>query len=213
MKRTLLASLALVALFTSGCVVGQRSVTLPVPTRQTAADKGAFRIDEVKDERVFENNPSDPFIPSVDGDVTTISSESKSRMIGRQRNGFGKAMGDIALPAGDSVMQRSRALVEEGLKRRGYTITSDAGAANSASITIDEFWAWFTPGMWSVSFEARVHCTVKVRRGSDGAELVIKGYGKNSGQVASNENWQLAYSRAFEDFLVKLETELSRAGF
>jgi hypothetical protein len=34
-------------------------------------------------------------------------------MIGRQRNGFGKAMGDMALPADDSVTKRTRLLVAD----------------------------------------------------------------------------------------------------
>jgi hypothetical protein len=43
-------------------------------------------------------------------------------MIGRQRNTFGHAMGDIMLPAGESLTKRVRALVEQALKQNGYQI-------------------------------------------------------------------------------------------
>lgn len=213
MKKTLFVSLVLCSLLTSGCVVGRRTVALPIPTQPPAsADKGGFHIAEVVDNRKFENKPRDASIPSIDGDVTSLSSEVKSSMIGRQRNTYGKAMGDIALPAGDSVVKRSRALLEEGLRRRGYTISDDPNAAHAASVSIDEFWAWFSPGMFAVSFEARVTCTLRVRKGDGSADVVIHGYGMNKGQVASDGNWQLAYTRAFEDFLAKMGPELDKAG-
>lgn len=213
MKKPLILAVVLASTLTSGCVVGRRTVALPIPSQPAAAStKGEFRIDAVVDNRKFENKPSEASVPSIDGDIATLSSETKSSMIGRQRNTYGKAMGDIALPAGDSVIKRSRALLEEGLRRRGYTISDSPDAANSASVSIDEFWAWFSPGMWAVSFEARVTCTLRIKKADGSADLVIRGYGMNKGQVASDSNWQLAYTRAFEDFLAKMGPELDKAG-
>lgn len=215
MKLHLLLLALAVTVIQSGCVVGRRTVPLSIPAQATApaANKGAIAITSVTDARVFQNKPTDPAVPSIDGDVGSMSADQKSGMIGRQRNTYGKAMGDIALPAGDSVVQRSRLLVEEGLKRRGYTISADASAPNTASVTIDEFWAWFSPGMFSVSFEARVYCTLTLKKADGSAKVTVKGYGINKGQVASDANWQLAYTRAFEDFLSKMNTELDKAGF
>ena len=133
-------------------------------------------------------------------------------MIGRQRKGYGRARGDIALPAGDSVLTRTRALVAEGLERRGFTIANDPASMGTATVKIDEFWAWFTPGMWTVSFQADVVCQVTVTRDGVAKKLLVKGDGRNQGQVASDANWQLAYTRAFDDFLANLEVALSGAG-
>jgi uncharacterized lipoprotein YajG len=134
-------------------------------------------------------------------------------MIGRQRNTYGKALGDISLEAGDSVTQRVQLLVEQALQQRGYRVSADATAGNSVVVSIDEFWAWFTPGMWSVTFESRVYCTLTLRRADQSGTVVIKGYGINHGQVAKDANWQLAYDRAFSDFLTKAGPELERAGY
>jgi len=200
-------------LFNTGCVVGRRTVALPVPTIGSAgAAKGEMFVGTVTDARQFENTPASPSTPSIDGDATKLTVEERAVFIGRQRNGFGKAMGDIALPANDSVVQRARLLLEEGLRRRGYQVSKDQAAANSAEVVIDEFWAWFTPGMWSVTFEAKVTCTITIKKADTVTKLTINGYGSNQGQMASDENWQLAYNRAFTDFLLKLDPELAKAG-
>lgn len=209
----ILAAIA-VSLLLSGCVVGRRTVALEIPTETTGSStKGAMHIAAVTDNRKFENKPAAPSTPSIDGDVTSMNEAQKSTMIGRQRNTYGKAMGDIALPAGDSVAQKARALVAEALKRRGYTLSDDASAPNTASVSIDEFWAWFTPGMWSVSFEARVYCTLELKRSDTASTMTIKGYGINRGQVAKDANWKLAFDRAFEDFLAKFGPELDKTAF
>jgi hypothetical protein len=214
MKILILLSASLLALFTSGCVVGRRTVSLPVTGlgTTTVASKGTIYIGAITDNRMFENNPPEPSVPSIDGDVNSISAGQKLSMIGRQRNGYGHAMGDIALPDGDSVTAVTHRLLEEGLKHRGYAISTDAMAPNSATVSIDQFWAWFTPGMVSVSFEARVYCTITIKRADRADKVIILGYGLNKGQMASDENWQLAYQRAFQDFLLKLDVEFDKAG-
>jgi uncharacterized lipoprotein YajG len=214
MKKFLLPLGLVSLLLLTGCVTGRRSIALNVPTLAVStAAKGAFHIAGVVDNRAFQNKPSDPSTPSVDGDVTALSAEQKATMIGRQRNTYGHAMGDIALPAGDSVIQRTRLLLEQGLKHRGYEISPDPSAPYSASVSIDEFWAWSTPGFLSLPFEARVYCTVILKKASDQSTVIVKGYGINHGQVASDGNWQLAYDAAFQDFLNKLDAELTKAGF
>ena len=122
-------------------------------------------------------------------------------------------MGDIGLPAGQSVPQQVRALVESALRARGYHVVSSDTAATQLKISVDEFWAWFTPGMFSVTFEARVYCALTVENEGKVTQIVVQGYGKNSGQVASNANWKLAYEYAYQDFLEKLGAELEKAGY
>jgi hypothetical protein len=212
MKKYIATFAVATALLSSGCVVGRRTVDLTIPQATSYSEsQDSISVGQVRDKRQFENKPSDPSTPSVDGDVTQLDSATKALMIGRQRNGYGKAMGDIALPKDRSVILLTRELLIESLKRNGYSV-STAESDKSVDVDIDEFWAWFSPGMWSVSFEARVYCTLVVKRKSDLKTVVIHGYGINKGQVASDANWQLAYQRAFEDFLSKSATELKGAG-
>ena len=210
-RKLLLLAASLACLLFSGCVIGRRTIDLPVTQLDGSGTKGSIFVGTVEDARTFQNKPKDASTPSIDGDVNATSKEQLSQMIGRQRNGYGMAMGDIALSAGDSVVKRTRALLEEGLRRHGYTITAEA-SGDAATVKIDEFWAWFTPGMWAVSFEANVACKITLTRGGTATTITVRGYALNKGQVASDANWQLAYSRAFNDFLANLETELSKAG-
>ncbi len=208
-----LVLLSIAAVFTqSGCVTGRRTFSVPVPTATVGAvTKGSIYISSVSDDRIFQNKPSDPSIPSIDGDVSTLSAVEKDRMIGRQRNTWGKAMGDIALADNDTVTKRVRALVEEGLRRKGYEVSSDPAAPTSIAISVDEFWAWMTPGFFALSFEAKVSTSLTLKDAQGSAKMVVKGQGLNHGQVAKDGNWQEAFEPAFEQFLANFSSELDKA--
>ena len=213
MKIHLFIIASLIALLTSGCVTGRRTIPLTIPAQANyPALKGSVYLAQVIDARTFMNKPSDPAVPSINGDVTTMTSDQKTMMIGRQRNGYGRAMGDIGLPEGDSVIQVTKSLFEQSLKRRGFALSTDPKSPKSAVVSIDEFWAWFSPGVFTLSFESRVYCTITIKNDDQTTKAVIHGYGLNRGQVASDANWQLAYQRAFDDFLIKSEPELQKAG-
>ena len=214
MNKLLQVITVLFLILLTGCVVGRRTVDIPIQSiREHSGGKGEIFIGNIEDNRVFQNKPSDPSIPSIDGNVHSITPQQKEVMIGRQRNAWGRAMGDIALPVGDSVVTRTKRLLEEGFRSRGYRIASDSSAPNSASATIDEFWSWGSPGFWSISFEARVYCTIKLTKSDGSSTIVVEGYGINKGQIASDANWQLAYQRAFQDFLSKLDSKMDEAGY
>lgn len=206
--------LATIAMTLSGCVVGRRTVDLEVPVSVISSEqKGTMKLLSVSDARDFQNKPSSPSTPSVDGDVDRMSLDEKSRMIGRQRNGYGMAMGDIALPAGVSIEEKAKKLIEEGLKERGYAMTVQGPSDYTVDVTVRKFWAWFTPGMFTISFEANLECEAEIVGQSRTEILRVVGYGRNVGQIASDANWQLAYQRAFEDFHQNLLKALDSKSF
>jgi hypothetical protein len=208
MRIPLLTLIGVAVVLQTGCVTGRRTLSLPVSTQAShAAVQGRVYIATLTDNRHFENKPSDPSVPSIDGDVTKLSAQEKDRMIGRQRNGFGKAMGDIGLAENDSVTKRARLLVGEGLRRKGYELTDDPKAPTAVGVSIDEFWAWGTPGFWTLTFEAKLQCTISVTTAAGVQTAIVKGYGINYGQVAKDVNWQEAYDPAFEDFMSNLGSQ------
>jgi uncharacterized lipoprotein YajG len=211
---SLIPMVALIALQT-GCVVGRRTLDLPVPAAAatTEGNRGSVYVASVSDARKFENKPSDPSVPSIDGDVNKMSAAEKDHMIGRQRNSFGHAMGDIGLPADDSVTKKARTLVEQGLRSSGYRVTDDPKAPNAVAVSVNEFWAWSTPGFVSLTFEAKMECQLTVHS-ADGSThtAVVRGYGKNLGQVAKDGNWRDAYTPAFEDFEKNLGSAVDQLG-
>jgi uncharacterized lipoprotein YajG len=206
-------SILVATLFLTGCVVGTRNIDLAVPDYQNdKSSAGNIYIGIIEDSRAFEIEPDSPSTPSVDGDLLTTSKEALSTLVGRQRNGYGAAMGSVALPDGGSVQQEVRELMKEGLESRGYTVSNDENSSIKVSIEVKKFWAWFSPGMWAVSFESQLECKLVVESESGKKEFNVSGYGINKGQVASDDNWKLAYQRAFSDFLTNLDKTLDESG-
>lgn len=209
----LLTTVSIIAL-TSGCVTGRRSFGVDVPPAQSYISndaKGTIAIGPVSDAREFENKPDSPSTPSINGDVTMLTSQAKNTFIGRQRNSWGHAEGDIVLPKGETVQAKVGELLREGLKRRGYTVVDSS--PNSVTADVQQFWTWLTPGFFALSFEAQITCKVTLSSGGKQATFIVKGYGLNHGQFAKDVNWQEAYEIAVQDFLTNLNQQLDAAGF
>lgn len=212
-----LTSVALIAasLATSGCVTGRRSFDIAVPKGQvSSANKGTFAITAVTDNRVFADKDSSPSTPSVHGKVAEFSAEQLSHFIGRQRNTYGHAMGDITFPGNETVQDKIKELLTEGLRRHGYTLGEAGSADHQMSVNIDKFWAWTNPGFLALSFEANVACKLTVTKaaGAPPVVLEIKGYNESHGQFAKNKNWQQSYDAAFDQFLKDLDQQLTNNG-
>jgi uncharacterized lipoprotein YajG len=213
MKLPIITLIGAAIVLQTGCVTGRRTFSLPVASHGVpAATHGKVYIAVVTDDREFQNKPSEPSIPSINGDVTKLSAQEKDRMIGRQRNGFGGAMGDIALPSDDSVTKRARLLVEQGLMRKGYEIAADPSAPKSVTVSVKEFWAWMTPGFLALTFEAKLSCLITVTDAGGVRTTIVKGYGINHGQIAKDGNWQEAYDPVFEDFIANFGTQWENLG-
>ena len=73
--RLLFIALVIVAIvLQTGWVIGRRELTLPVQSRDmSTAIQGRVYVAAVTDDREFQNKPSDPSIPSIDGDVNKLS--------------------------------------------------------------------------------------------------------------------------------------------
>lgn len=213
MQRTIFSALLALGVLT-GCVTGTRSISPTVASVPDAGvDRGAVHIASIQDARRFEDDPRDPSTPSVsEGNVADLSAHKAATLVGRQRNTWGRAMGDVELSGGATVMDEMRKLLTEGLESRGYTVVDDDAAPLVLAVDVEEFWAWFTPGMWSVSFESRIAASLNAVRGAPDQPLRVKGHGINRGQVASDANWVLAWERGYQSFLEDLNRILDSAG-
>jgi hypothetical protein len=180
----------------------------------TSATGKAVIIDAVQDARKFEEDPSDPSVPSLKkGDEYKLDADQRKLAIARKRNGWGKAIGDILLENGQTVETVARDLVADGFARHGYQVLAP-GAPSTAdavhvNVTIDEFWAWFTPGMWTVDMEGKIHTLIRT---GTGVQLDVRAYGKNSGASGKEDNWREAYDRAFKDYATRFDEAFGRSG-
>lgn len=207
-----------VLLLMSGCATTRSEMRLAVPASGSAVVSGGrpLVIDSVRDVRTFEADPRDPSTPSLKkGAKYALTAVGRKQAIARKRGGFGHAFGDILLPPDQSVESLTRQLLTNAFAAHGYSVVDAAEApanATHVSADIQQFWAWFTPGFWSATIEAHVKTLLTVVSPEGQRKLTVTGYGRNSVQTGREANWQLAYQRAFEDYLKQFDEAADNNG-
>lgn len=131
-----------------------------------------------------------------------MDATQRETAIGRKRNTWGKAMGDWVLEDGQTVNSITRDLVATTLRSLGYQVENTQGdsSATHVRVAIKQFWAWFTPGMWTATIEAKIQTQLQFSGPDGNKSIVVDGYGRNQVQTGREANWQLAYDRAFMDY-------------
>jgi len=214
MKLIKLSCVLAILLSATACVTGTREISLDIPPSSVSATKsGLIYLANIEDKREFEYKPKIPEIPSVKGKLESKTAEELHSYIGRQRNGYGIAMGSVALAGGQTVQDEVRKLLTAGIEYRGYQVAKQPGGnARSIDVDIEKFWAWFVPSLFTVGFESQLELTLKSSDGGISKTSVLSGKGNNEGQIASNANWALSYKRAYADLLGKLDAALEELG-
>lgn len=138
-----------------GCATSRSEIDVVAPSlaqpTASATSKGKVYI-SATDERVFEAKPSQADIPSLKNAEIGDSSITQ-RAIGRKRNGYGKALGDVLLPSGRTVSALVADSVASAYKQAGYEVVSEPSTAGATEIKVrvKEFWSWFSPGFLYVT--------------------------------------------------------------
>src|SRR5690349_18122740 len=140
-----LGAIVAAAMITAGCAVGRSEVKLASPgaeASQAAPATGkVVVIRSVQDERRFEDAPKDPSTPSLDGGASKASADEKSRAIGRKRNTYGMAMGDVLLESGTSVEKAVRDSLAAAFRDAGFQVRDSATpGALVVDARIRKFW-------------------------------------------------------------------------
>lgn len=186
-----------VGVMASGCATNRGILDVS----QTAVDNPdtgvAVAIVRVSDKRSFELDPRQADIPSLKNGE--IHNESITlRAIARKRNGFGKAMGDILLPEGETVTELVKGTVADAFRNSGYRVIegTDPEFPNAIPIEVEinEFWAWMQPGFWQLTLHHRASIALSgpldALTGSDDVRSEIT----EAFQTASGGNWMKTMS-------------------
>lgn len=168
----------------TGCATSRSEVKLSMPAApaQTAAvpaNGKTVYIRSVTDERVFEENPSNPSVPSLGfGGAQKASADVKARAIGRKRSGFGHAEGDVLLQHGQTVTGVVEENLAAALRRAGYSVVTAPPAAGASPIVMDvaikQFWAWFRPGFWETTLTCNIWTDLTVAERAKPVAIMIK---------------------------------------
>ncbi len=211
--RVLAYGLAAAAL--GGCALGRDTVAVTAPSAGNPATGQAVRIESVLDARKFEVAPSSPDIPSLD-DAEASGDAIKARAIGRKRNTYGKALGDIVLPEGQTVAGLTETAIATAFRESGYVVASKGDAnydsAVPVSARVNEFWAWVRPGFWSVTTNQKAEVELQGNVGGLSGKQVLKTQVTESKQVVTGDDWRQIVEKGLKALTDETKLVLGRGG-
>lgn len=203
-RRTKLAFIFLYAVL-AGCATNRSEISLSsplLPSEASAFSEQTAVIRSIKDERIFEQAPRDPSIPSLGFEgATQASAETKARAVGRKRNTYGMALGDILLQSGQTVESVIRENLSAALVQAGYQI-KDADAADESALIIDvrirQFWAWFQPGFWAITLNTNI--VTDLTLSGITTPVTISVHAQDARQLATEGAWKEIIGQALDDY-------------
>ncbi len=191
-----------IAAFLGGCAVGRSVVPLDQSRVYENPTTGTpVKITSIEDARIFELAPKDPSTPSLEnGEIGNRA--ITSRAIARKRGGFGKALGDILLPEGQTVAAAMSTSIENGFRKAGYRVLrpGDTGyeQATSVDARIRQYWSWFEPGFWAVTVHCRAEVDLKGGLPGLGGDLTIPTEVSEDMQAVFESDWQRVAAKGLE---------------
>lgn len=204
------------ALALSGCstigTFGRSVVTMPPAPAAAAIDAAARAvvIRSVSDERVFEVAPRDPSTPSLGPDGGDASVQA--RAVGRKRDGYGRAHGDVLLAPGETVEGLMRQHIVAAFQQAGVRVIDEAEATPETpriDVRIDRFWAWLHP-----RFMIHQNTQIEARFTVGGAEpVIVTGRADGEGPLPPDSVWIQLFETALESFRNDLAARANQAPF
>jgi hypothetical protein len=177
----------------TGCAAGRGVVDVSAPHSTNPATGKYVRIDSVQDKRTFTVAPPSADMASLDPGQDA-SDASKARAIGRKRNGYGKALGDVVLPEGKTVSGLVESALATGFQEAGYVVVKQGdpnfAAAAPVNAEVIDFWAWFQPGFWSVTTHQKSELQLTGDVGGLHGARTVKTQVSESKQVVVSSDWR-----------------------
>jgi uncharacterized lipoprotein YajG len=169
-------------------------------------------IRTVTDAREFMDKPPTPDIPSLgQGGISNHSTELRSRAIGRKRNGYGKALGDVFLDETNSVQKLVNNTLTNILNKYGYKIIDLNSNYPQDTIFIDvqinKFWSWIDIGFWSIGIEAEIDTNVTIVY-NENKSKIISARTSNRVMVATDSAWKETIDIVLQSYKKSAEKEL-----
>ena len=201
------------ALAIGGCATSRSTLDIQLPKGQQAQSNGKqVYLNSVVDKRSFQVNPPNPDIPSLDPSEDQTE-QIKARAIGRKRNGFGKALGDMLLKDGETVQSLTDKSIKQAFEEKGYSIINSKDRVTKDTYIVDaniqKFWAWMNPGFWQITLSSEISTdlTIKSPKGTTNQHISVKaadGY-----QIATESNWVEMIQKSIQLYIDDLKKKIN----
>lgn len=188
----------------SGCALNRSEIELskPVTAASAAPSAKTVVIRSIKDERVFEQSPRNPSTPSLGFEgANQATAELKARAVGRKRNGYGQALGDVVLKDGQTVESVIREHLGAALALAGYQVTSLENAGNSPviiDVSIRQFWAWLRPSFMTAMLNANIETDLAVSGAAAPISIQVNTYSRSG--LATDSAWMEIIDQALTQY-------------
>lgn len=203
-RRWFVVAAAAAFLLLTGCATSRSEVRLSSPGAAVdtpSSDGKVVVIRSIRDDRIFEEAPKDPSTPSLGfGGAEAASAEIRARAIGRKRNGYGKALGDVLLENGQTIEAVIGENLTAALRQAGYRVQSSSGDADAVQldVRIKRFWAWFQPGFWAITLNANISTELVVDGKATPISIDVDAQDKR--QAATDKAWVEIVDQALQAF-------------
>lgn len=168
-------------------------------------------INSVNDKRTFQESPPTPDIPSLDP-AKPYSDAIKLRAVGRKRNTFGKALGDILLKDGESVDALTAQAIRQAFAEKGYTVLDKSDQVTPQTYIvdadIDKFWTWMNPGFWALTISTNISTDLSIKNGVDTQKLTVQVKSADHFQTGMESNYIQVISEALKQYVQELKRKL-----
>jgi uncharacterized lipoprotein YajG len=196
-----------------GCATNRGVLNITVrPSTETVQPTGKeVFINSVVDKRVFEEKPRYPSTPSLNPGKE-INEGIKLRAIGRKRNSWGKAMGDLVLKEKQTVETLIASCIKQAFIEKGYKVLDSREQVTNKTYVvdaqIDKFWSWMVPIGVAITLntEASTALTIKSQGGSETKNISVKR--SNSYQTARGGNWKETIDETVQAYVDELKSRL-----
>ena len=211
--RTGLPIALLCLLLLGGCATSRSVLDISPPVAKTSAQQNGKEvlIGSVSDRRSFQVNPSSPEIPSLDP-AEDQNDQIKLRSIGRKRNTFGKALGDIILKDGQTVESLTAASIRQAFAEKGYKVLDRKEQASSNTLfvdaSVDKFWSWMNPGFASIALSTEISTALTLKAPDTSTKKTVSVKTSGNYQTGMEDNWIEVINRALRAYVDELKSKL-----
>jgi hypothetical protein len=169
-------------------------------------------IRSLSDERVFEQAPGDPSIPSLGLEGSDkASADVRARAIGRKRNTFGQALGDVLLEDGQTVVGVIRDNLSAAFKQAGYRVATSSADAGQSPMAVDvrirQFWAWLRPGFASLTLSTNIATSLAIDGMPGPADVSV--HVETHPAFATEDTWIDVVNKALNEYRAQVTAKIA----
>ena len=185
-----MAALALLA----GCATGRTVVDVPAPpaSPRAAAIAEVLRIRSVSDDRVFEDAPRQPGVPSLGEPASALPASVRAHAV---------AQGDVVLSERADLCDVMRAQVAAALSQVGFRVEDDYQTALDVDVDVRKFWLWRESGV--IRSSVVVDITIGGSR-----PVTVTAETSQPGTILSQDTWTNAVKVALDAWRKQADADL-----